>query len=106
MAFFFFRLCLNHEMESFSDDPTLLPFCLNTAIKKAQYFNIQSDEVYDAWKSHLSKVIKESSPTDISSTCHIFPRLYKVDTLSLHRVINRLQYFRLITNLTSLNNFY
>lgn len=71
------RLCLNHEMESFSDDPTLLPFCLNTAIKKAQYFNIQSDEVYDAWKSHLSKVIKESSPTDISSTCHIFPRLYK-----------------------------
>ena len=39
---------------------------------------LRGDEVDDLWKTHVSKVISDSSVTNTVSTSQIFPRLYRV----------------------------
>ena len=44
------------------------------------YLTIQTDEVEETWKSHVTKVMSESSALLTLNTSHIFPKLYKVCT--------------------------
>ena len=41
------------------------------------YLTIQTDEVEETWKSHVTKVMSESSALLTLNTSHIFPKLYK-----------------------------
>ncbi|XP_063413170.1 protein furry-like isoform X1 [Mytilus trossulus] len=41
------------------------------------YLTIQTDEVEETWKSHVAKVMSESSALLTLNTTHIFPKLYK-----------------------------
>lgn len=40
--------------------------------------NLQADEIEEAWRVHVSKVMVESSLTHIGKTSQIFPRLFRV----------------------------
>lgn len=42
------------------------------------YLTIQTDEVEETWRTHVSKVMSESSALLTLNTTHIFPKLYKV----------------------------
>uniref|UniRef100_A0A0B7AGE7 Protein furry C-terminal domain-containing protein n=1 Tax=Arion vulgaris TaxID=1028688 RepID=A0A0B7AGE7_9EUPU len=39
--------------------------------------NLQADEIEDAWRVHVAKVMVESSLSHIGKTCQIFPRLFR-----------------------------
>ncbi|XP_021378295.1 protein furry-like isoform X2 [Mizuhopecten yessoensis] len=41
------------------------------------YLTMQSDEVEEAWKSHMGRIMSGSSATLMLNTTQIFPRLYK-----------------------------
>ncbi|XP_059157209.1 protein furry homolog isoform X2 [Physella acuta] len=39
--------------------------------------NLEADEVEEVWKSHVTKVLAESSLSHVGKTCQIFPKLFR-----------------------------
>lgn len=80
-------LRFSHSLHSSYSDGDMVELSSSTASPNfshlsAAFLNVQSDEVEDLWRSHVSKVMADSTAINVISTCQIFPRLYKVWWLS------------------------
>ncbi|XP_029647107.1 protein furry isoform X5 [Octopus sinensis] len=66
------------DAEPTPTQPSAVPsFSLTNISNCAFHFNIHSEAIEDAWKTHVSDVLNTSSSQHVIHTCQIFPRLYK-----------------------------